>query len=89
MDEPWYEVEFFRDRPVNAVCIVDRERSIRSYRLMYESAGEWKEILRREDDGREIKLERFGRIYGSKIRVEIVETNRAPSIWEFCVYDEQ
>ncbi|MBO8471874.1 MAG: alpha-L-fucosidase [Bacteroidetes bacterium] len=89
VDEPWYEVEFFRDRPVNAVCIVDRERSIRSYRLMYESAGEWKEILRREDDGREIKLERFGRIYGSKIRVEIVESNRAPSIWEFCVYDEQ
>lgn len=86
--EPWYEVSFSRSRPFNAVCIVDKEQSIRNYTLQYECAGEWKDILSREDDARIVKMLRFDRMFGARVRLLITSYDSAPSIWEFCVYDE-
>lgn len=88
VQEPWYEVSFSRSRPFNAVCVVDKENSIKDYTLQYECAGEWKDILSREDDTRAVKMLRFDRVFGSKVRLLITSYESAPSIWEFCVYDE-
>ena len=41
------------------------------------------------NNGSRIKLHRFGRVWGSKVRVRIKAYDHQPSIAEFQVFDER
>jgi alpha-L-fucosidase len=85
---PWYEVDFPRYRSFNAITVYDTRQCIRKYRLLYEQDGEWKTIFSGVND-RKVKVHRFDRLYGGKVKIIIDEASAPPAIAEFGVFDEQ
>ena len=85
--EPWYEVELDGRQPFNALTIVDSRHCIKKYRLQYEVAGEWKTLFAGENTDK-IKVHRFNRVWGNKVRIMIDEYTTPPAIAEFGVYNE-
>ena len=85
---PWYEIDFGRDRSFNTVVITEPETHISGYSLEYWKDGAWKSLLS-GDDKKRVKVHRFGRVWGSKLRILIDRFDAPPGIAEFGVYDEQ
>ena len=85
--QPWYEIDFDRDRAFNAISIAEEKPNISKYRLEYYSNGEWKPIFTGENL-KSVKINRFNRVWGSKIRMWIDKSDHQASIAEFGVYDE-
>lgn len=86
--KPWLEVDLDKCHSFNMITITDLQGSIKSYRLLYETDGVWKEICS-GDKSDKVKVHRFDRLWGNKVRIEIESTNGQASIAEFGVYDEQ
>jgi alpha-L-fucosidase len=86
--KPWYEVDFDKCQSFNMVTIADPKQTIKKYRLEYEANGEWKTILSGESD-QKIKIHRFDRTWGNKVRIAIDQFTGQPSVAEFGVYNEQ
>jgi alpha-L-fucosidase len=84
---PWFEIDFPRDRFFNAILVYDTRQCIRKYRLLYEQDGEWKTIVSGSNDLK-VKIHRFDRIRGGKVKIIIDESSAPPAIAEFCVYNE-
>jgi alpha-L-fucosidase len=61
---------------------------IESYRLEYFSNNAWHPILTGTNTNR-IKIHRFGKLWGSKIRLLIDKFSDIPGIAEFGVYNER
>jgi alpha-L-fucosidase len=55
--------------------------------LLYEQDGEWKTIASGSNDLK-VKIHRFDRIRGGKVKIIIDDSSAPPAIAEFCVYDE-
>jgi alpha-L-fucosidase len=89
VETPWFEVDFPCYRSFNAVTVYDTRRCIRRYRLLYEQNGEWITIASAGGDDRKVKLHRFNRVWGGKVKIVIDESTAPPAIAEFGVYDEQ
>jgi len=85
---PWLEIDFKKDQPFNMITVVEPEANIRKYRLQYEENGIWKNILT-GTDVQSIKIHRFNRIWGGKVRILIDEFSTPPAISEFGIYNER
>jgi alpha-L-fucosidase len=85
---PWFEIDFKKDQPFNMITIVEPEANIRKYRLQYEENGKWKNILT-GTDVQNIKIHRFNRVWGGKVRILIDEFSTPPAISEFGIYNER
>ncbi|MDR1897115.1 MAG: alpha-L-fucosidase [Prevotellaceae bacterium] len=85
---PWYEVDFQSYRSFNMIMVYDKRQYIRKYRLLYEQDGEWKTIVS-DANNRKVKIHRFDRVWGGKVKIIIDESSAPPFIGEFGVYDEQ
>ncbi|WP_455637677.1 alpha-L-fucosidase [Parabacteroides sp.] len=86
--KPWWEVDLGKCHSFNMITITDLKESMQSYRLLYEADGVWKEICS-GNNASKVKVHRFDRIWGNKVRIEIDSTNGQASVTEFGVYDEQ
>jgi len=86
--DPWYQVTFDREKPFNMITIVEGRANIRRYRLEYQENGVWKTLLSGDNPNR-IKIHRFNRIWGDKVRMRIDESAIPPAIAEFGVYNER
>jgi alpha-L-fucosidase len=85
---PFYEVDFTREQGFNTIVIAEPKANIKSYRLEYFAEGEWKPLLT-GDNATKIKVHRFSRVWGNKVRVWIDGYDSQPSIAEFQVYNER
>ena len=85
---PWYEIDFDREKPFNAVCVAEKTSNISRYRLEYFSEGTWK-LLFNGENLKTVKVNRFNRVWGSKVRMWIDKADHQPSIAEFGIYDER
>lgn len=85
---PWYEVDLGREKAFNAISIAEQKANIKTYKLQYYQSGEWKTIFSGVNDNK-IKIHRFARVWGSKVRMLIETYDHQPSIVEFGVYDER
>jgi alpha-L-fucosidase len=86
---PWFEVVFKNDQAFNTIVIAESGKPrIKKYRLEYYQNGIWKPILSGENSGR-IKVHRFGRVYGERVRIWIDGFNAPPQIAEFGVFNER
>jgi len=85
---PWYEIDFDRDKAFNAIVIAEEKANITNYRLEYCENGVWKPIFDGEN-GKRIKIHRFNRIWANKVRISISKADHQVSIAEFGVYDER
>jgi len=88
IEKPWYEIDFDREKPFNTVSIAEEKPNISKYRLEYFSNGEWKPIFNGENN-KTVKINRFDRVWGSKVRIWIDKSDHQASIAEFGVYDER
>jgi len=84
---PWYEVVFDKDKAFNTIVITENKPNISRYRLEYFQNGTWKPLLTGENKGR-VKIHRFNRVWGGKVRILIDQFATPPGIAEFGVYDE-
>lgn len=86
--QPWYEVVFNSDKPFNTIVITEASPNISQYRLEYFQNGVWKPIESGNNTGR-VKIHRFNRVWGGKVRILIDQFAKQPAITEFGVYDER
>jgi alpha-L-fucosidase len=86
--EPWYEIDFDREQPFNTISITEDKNNISKYRLEYYNGSEWKPIFNGENL-KKVKINRFNRVWGSKVRMWIDQSEHQASITEFGVYDER
>jgi alpha-L-fucosidase len=85
---PWYEVVFDKDKAFNAIVITEDKANISRYRLEYFQNGSWKPLFSGSNKGR-VKIHRFDRVWGGKVRILIDQFDTPPAIAEFGVYDER
>ncbi|TSD67377.1 carbohydrate-binding protein [Inquilinus sp. KBS0705] len=88
VDKPWYEIDFGHDTEFNTVVLSESKPNISSYHLEYLQNGVWKPILK-ADNKIKVKVNRFDRVYGTKVRVWIDKADKQVSIAEFGVYNER
>ena len=86
--QPWYEVVFDSDKAFNAISITETGNHISKYRVEYFQNGTWKPLLSGDNKTR-VKIHRFDRVYGGKVRILIDQFDSAPGIAEFGVYNER
>jgi alpha-L-fucosidase len=85
---PWHEIDFGREKPFNAITIYEHDSRIRKYHIEYYENGVWKTLLSGSQAGK-IKIHRFDRLWGGKIKIVIDEFGDTPSIAEIGVYNER
>ena len=88
VEHPWYEINFDREKAFNAISITEEKPNISKYHLEYFSDGEWKPIFNGENI-KKVKINRFDRVWGSKVRMWIDKSEHQASIAEFGIYDER
>jgi alpha-L-fucosidase len=86
--QPWYEIDFRNERSFNTIVIAEEKANIRGYTLDYWNGVGW-QPLAAGTNGSRIKLHRFNRVWGSKVRIRINTYDNPPSIAEFQVFDER
>jgi len=86
--DAWYEVDFDKVQGFNAISIAEQQANITNYKLEYSENGVWKTLFDGEN-GNRIKVHRFNRVWGNKVRIQIAKADHQVSIAEFGVYNEQ
>lgn len=84
---PWYEIDFRAPETFNTVIVYESKPNIKRYKLEYYDNKDWKLLFEGENLNR-VKLHRFDKVKGNKVRISIQTYNTAPSIAEFQVYNE-
>ena len=87
VEHPWYIIDFEKRTSFNAIVISDLRRTFQDYTLYYEKDGEWLPIPI-NPNARAVKVHRFERVYGNKVKIVINKGKVSPSIMEIGVYDE-
>jgi len=86
--EPWYEIDFKKDKSFNTIVIAEEKANIKNYKIDYWNGIAWVELFKGENKEK-IKIHRFKRVWGNRIRVNIIGADTSPSIAEFQVYNER
>lgn len=91
VSKPWLEIELGNnEQPFNMITITEKnnKNDIQSYKLEYLHNGRWQTIfLGTKSDV--IKIHRFDKVWGNKVRISIEESKGSPTIAEFGVYNER
>ena len=89
VERPWLEIVLGETKqPFNLITVAQANRGIKKYRLEYLHDNRWCELPVTETDDK-IKIHRFERVWGEKVRILIDEFDETPAIAEFGVYDER
>lgn len=85
---PWYEIVFKRDQGFNAIVVTEEKPNITRLHLEYCDNGTWKPLFTGENKNK-VKIFRFDRVWGSKVRVSVDAADHQVSIAEVGVYNER
>ncbi|TDW97463.1 alpha-L-fucosidase [Dinghuibacter silviterrae] len=85
---PWYQVDFGKDRSFNTIVLTEAEAHTSHYRFEYCENGVWHPLLTGDQKGR-VKIHRFDRVWGDKVRVWLDVFDAPPAIAELGVFDER
>jgi alpha-L-fucosidase len=86
--QPWWEVVLDRDKPFNAITITTGATGFTKYHVEYLQNGVWKPLFSGDSQSR-VKIHRFNRVWGGRVRITIDQFTKAPSIAEVGLYDER
>jgi alpha-L-fucosidase len=75
------------EQPFNLVVLTVPRKGIRDYRLQYFAEGTWKDLPSRPNDQR-VKIHRFDRVWGSRVKVLLPDNGVQPATSELGVYHE-
>lgn len=85
---PWLELTFKKETGFNMIVVAEEKENINKYELEYWNGTAWKSIVKGEDGSR-IKIHRFARVWGNKVRIKIEGYQKTPSLAEFQVFNER
>jgi alpha-L-fucosidase len=85
---PWLEIDLGKEQAFNTITIVEDKARIKRYRLEYYVNGEWKPLVSGDDQGL-VKVHRFNRVWGNRVRILIDSFSEPPAIAELGVYNER
>jgi len=85
---PWWEVDLGKEQAFNTITIVEDKARIKKYRLEYYVDGQWKPLISGEEQGL-VKVHRFNRVWGNRVRILIDSFSEPPAIAEFGIYNER
>lgn len=91
VSKPWLEIELGNnEQPFNMITITEKNNNndIQSYKLEYLHNGRWQTIFSGVKSD-VIKIHRFDKVWGNKVRISIEESKGSPTIAEFGVYNER
>ncbi len=91
VSKPWLEIELGNnEQPFNMITITEKnnKNDIQSYKLEYLHNGKWQTIFSGAKSD-VIKIHRFDKVWGNKVRISIEESKGSPTIAEFGVYNER
>ena len=91
VSKPWLEIELGNnEQPFNMITITEKNNNndIQSYKLEYLHNGKWQTIFSGTKSD-VIKIHRFDKVWGNKVRISIAESKDSPTIAEFGVYNER
>ena len=86
--EPWYVVDLGTEQPFNMIVLTVPRKGIKEYRLQYFAKGTWSDLSVPPND-KLVKIHRFDRAWGSRIRVLFPDNGVRPAIAELGVYHER
>lgn len=86
--EPWFEVDLTKEVAFNTIVITEDRANVSAYTLEYFANNKW-HPLADSKDGARIKIHRFDRIWGDKVRIKFTTFDSPPSIAEIGVYNER
>lgn len=86
--DPWYEVDLGIEKPFNLIAITEARKGVQKYRIQYFAKEEWKTIVEGTSQ-HTVKVHRFERVWGSKVRVLFDSFTANPTIAELGVYNER
>lgn len=88
---PWWSVTLESEKPFNMVVITDRtDNRLQRYRIEYLGSKGWKTLFEGPSPCRErVKIHRFPTVWGSQIRLTVLESRERTSIAEVGVYFER
>ena len=88
MKNPWYQVDLGIEKPFNLVTITEAKKGIQQYRIQYFTHEKWETVFEGTNP-RTVKIHRFDRVWGSKIRILFDSFTANPTISELGVYNER
>lgn len=91
VSKPCLEIELGNnEQPFNMITITEKnnKNDIQSYKLEYLHNGKWQTIFSGVKSD-VIKIHRFDKVWGNKVRISIAESKGSPTIAEFGVYNER
>ena len=86
--EPWLEVDLVKETGFNTVVITSSKVHGGRYQLDYFANNKWYPLADGVNENR-IKVIRFDRVNGQKVRVKFTNFKEAPTVAEFGVYNER
>ena len=86
--QPWWEVEFKNEEGFNMIAIVEAQANISSYKIEYFLNNRWHDLLEGNQESR-VKIHRFSRKYGEKVRISFLKSKNPPNIMEIGIYNER
>ena len=88
IEKPWYTVDLEVEKPFNMVTITEAKKGVLKYRIQYFAQQTWKTIVEGSNQ-HTVKIHRFDRVWGSKVRVLFDSFTANPTIAELGVYNER
>ncbi|SFE73636.1 alpha-L-fucosidase [Pedobacter antarcticus] len=85
---PWYEIDFRKPTTFNTVVIAQNDANFSNYTLEYYQNKTWKKVYDGENS-KKVKVNRFDKVTGEKVRVKIKDSGKQITISEFEVYNEK
>ena len=85
---PWYEVNLGKEQPFDMITLTENNENIKSYTIEYLDNEKWHELLQGSQSGK-VKIHRFPKVWGNKVKITITSSKSAPSIAELGVYNER
>lgn len=84
----WYEVVLNKEQAFNTITITEEKPNISQYSIEYYGNGSWKPLVT-GNDKEKVKIHRFDRVWGNRVRIHIEASDTPPSIAELGVYNER
>jgi alpha-L-fucosidase len=91
VQNPWLEITLGEtEQPFNMIVITEKDgqNRIKKYRIEYFLNNKWQPVLTSSDSSR-IKIHRFDKIWGNRVKIILEEFSEIPCIAEFGIYNER
>lgn len=86
--EPWLEIDLRKETGFNTIVITENRPNVSAYTLEYRVNNKWYPLEEGTNEAR-IKVHRFDRVWGDRVRIKFKSFRRPPAIGEVGIYDER